>query len=56
MGAFGAKPANMPVRFTAARAAIDDVEVIHGLVSTLDDFSFGWGYRFSRFFARLVNE
>ena len=35
MGAFGAEPADMPVRFAATGAAVDDVEMIERLIAAL---------------------
>ena len=49
MGAFGAEPADMPVRFAATGAAVDDVEMIERLIAALDSM-FGQGL------SRLIDE
>lgn len=49
MGAFGAEPADVPVRFPATGAAVDDVEMIKRLIASLH-FMFGQGL------SRLIDE
>jgi hypothetical protein len=38
MRTFGAEATNMPVRFSATRATIDDIQMIYRLIATLDVF------------------
>ena len=42
VGAFGAEPADMPVRLAATGAAVDDIEMVERLVASLGSV-FGQG-------------